>query len=153
MKTRTLVLASAVFQTVTGVALILNPAFVVRLLFGAILYGAGTPTGHLAGFALLALGLACWPAQEAPHRPSAHSSSTTCSPRSISPTPGLPEATPASCSGPRSSFTPYSRSYWRARHITQPDPPRPTPTNHQQPATHPLTGRSNRITRFSGSTL
>jgi hypothetical protein len=42
----------------------------VRLLLGAALSGAGQALGRLAGFALLALGLACWPAAQAQSRTS-----------------------------------------------------------------------------------
>ena len=36
------------------------PAFVVRLLLGGELLGAGVPLGRVAGVALLSLGFACW---------------------------------------------------------------------------------------------
>ena len=45
----------------TGLALILFPSLVVRLLFGADSAGAGLAVARLAGMALVALGIACWP--------------------------------------------------------------------------------------------
>lgn len=44
----------------TGLALMVVPAFVVYLLFGADISGAAVPLGRVAGVALLALGVACW---------------------------------------------------------------------------------------------
>jgi hypothetical protein len=41
--------------------LIIRPSLFVWLLFGAELSAAGDALGRLAGFALLALALACWP--------------------------------------------------------------------------------------------
>ena len=50
---------TAVIEAVTGLALIVAPEFVVRLLLGAELAGPGVPLGRLAGAALLTLGIAC----------------------------------------------------------------------------------------------
>jgi hypothetical protein len=47
--------------------LLISPQIVVRLLFGADLVGAGILMSHLAGIALIGLGIACWPANLA-HR-------------------------------------------------------------------------------------
>jgi hypothetical protein len=47
----------------TGVALMVDPAIVVRLLVGADLAGAGEVAGRGFGVALLALALACWPSR------------------------------------------------------------------------------------------
>jgi hypothetical protein len=48
-------------EVVTGLVLIIRPSLFVWLLFGAELSDAGQALGRLAGFALLALALACWP--------------------------------------------------------------------------------------------
>ncbi|MGH7178903.1 MAG: hypothetical protein ACREJC_16120 [Tepidisphaeraceae bacterium] len=48
-------------EAATGLALVAVPDTVVRLLLGTAVTGAGIPLGRLAGIALLALGLACWP--------------------------------------------------------------------------------------------
>jgi hypothetical protein len=53
-------LASAV-EALTGAALILRPALVVRLLLGGEISGVGFPLARIAGVGLLSLGLACWP--------------------------------------------------------------------------------------------
>jgi hypothetical protein len=55
-----LVQASAGIEAATGVALILAPALVVRLLFGPDMPAAALPIARVAGIALIALGLACW---------------------------------------------------------------------------------------------
>ena len=55
---------TAVIEAATGLALIVAPEFVVRLLLGAELAGAGVPLGRLTGVALLALGVACWLARD-----------------------------------------------------------------------------------------
>jgi len=44
-----------------GLALVIYPSLVVRLLFGAEISGAGTVMSRIAGIALIALGVACWP--------------------------------------------------------------------------------------------
>jgi len=44
-----------------------DPAVVARLLLGDDLTGAGRALGRVAGFGLLSLGLACWPASAALH--------------------------------------------------------------------------------------
>ncbi len=48
-------------EAFTGLALVLYPSLVVRLLFGAGISGAGTVMSRIAGIALIALGVACWP--------------------------------------------------------------------------------------------
>lgn len=45
----------------TGAILFGYPAIVVQLLFGAEIAGAGIWLGRVAGIALGALGVACWP--------------------------------------------------------------------------------------------
>ena len=69
IETRLLILVCAVLETGTGLALLLVPRFVVRILLGAQLLGAGVATSRLCGVALVSFGLACWPEWEAPsHR-------------------------------------------------------------------------------------
>ncbi len=65
---RVLVLA-AVSEAATGVALIIVPSLVGRLLLGAELVGVTIPVARVAGIALIALGLACWPGSEATGTP------------------------------------------------------------------------------------
>jgi hypothetical protein len=48
-------------EAFTGLILVIYPSLVVRLLFGAEISGAGTLMSRIAGIALIALGLACWP--------------------------------------------------------------------------------------------
>ena len=57
---RVLILA-AVSEAATGVALLIVPSLVARLLFGAALNGVAIPIARVAGIALIALGVACWP--------------------------------------------------------------------------------------------
>jgi hypothetical protein len=61
MTTKALVGLDAALEMATGVALIADPSFVVRVLLGAGLSGGGMAVGRVAGFGLLSLGLACWP--------------------------------------------------------------------------------------------
>ena len=61
IETRLLILACAVLETGTGLVLLAFPRFVVRLLLGAELPGAGVAAGRLCGVALISFGLACWP--------------------------------------------------------------------------------------------
>ena len=65
IETRLLILVCAVLETGTGLALLVVPRFVVRLLLGAQLLGAGVATSRLCGVALVSFGLACWPEWEA----------------------------------------------------------------------------------------
>ena len=55
--------AAAGVEIGTGLVLIIRPSLFTWLLFGAPLPPAGQALGRLAGFALLALALACWPRQ------------------------------------------------------------------------------------------
>jgi hypothetical protein len=57
---RVLVLA-AVGETATGVALLIVPSLVGQLLFGTELTGIAVTVARVAGIALIALGIACWP--------------------------------------------------------------------------------------------
>jgi len=52
---------ASVIEAATGIALMIHPLLVVVLLLGAGVSGAGVALGRVAGFALLGLGLACWP--------------------------------------------------------------------------------------------
>jgi len=53
--------SAAALEGVTGLALLLAPSAVARLLLGGDLTGVGPAVGRVAGIALLALGFACWP--------------------------------------------------------------------------------------------
>jgi hypothetical protein len=55
---------AAVLEAATGLALMIYPPLVTRLLLGDEVSGAGVALGRVAGFALLGLGLACWPGLE-----------------------------------------------------------------------------------------
>ena len=57
---RALVFA-AVGEAATGLALLIVPSIVVRLLLGAEPAGLAIPIARVAGIAIMALGLACWP--------------------------------------------------------------------------------------------
>jgi len=52
---------TAFTEAATGLMLITVPSIVVRLLLGAEISGAGIALGRVAGFGLLALGIACMP--------------------------------------------------------------------------------------------
>ena len=56
-----LLAVTAVLEVVTGMALIIVPTFVVKLLFGADVAGIAIVTSQFAGLALMSLGVACWP--------------------------------------------------------------------------------------------
>jgi hypothetical protein len=60
MKTRVLALA-AIAEAATGLALLVVPSLVGRLLLGAELTGVALPVARVLGIALIALGVACWP--------------------------------------------------------------------------------------------
>ena len=53
-------MVTTLIEAATGLALLVLPAFVVKLLLGEEILGAGIPLGRVAGIALLALGFACW---------------------------------------------------------------------------------------------
>lgn len=44
-----------------GLVLVIYPPVVIKLLFGAEIVGAGMVLSRIAGIALIALGVACWP--------------------------------------------------------------------------------------------
>ena len=52
---------TAVAEAATGLALLIVPSLVGRLLFGEELAGAAIPVARVTGIALIALGVACWP--------------------------------------------------------------------------------------------
>ena len=52
---------AAVGEAGTGLALVLVPSLVGRWLLGEALTGIAIPVARVAGIALLALGIACWP--------------------------------------------------------------------------------------------
>jgi hypothetical protein len=52
---------AAVAEVATGMALLIVPSLVGRLLFGAELTGVAIPVARILGIALIALGVACWP--------------------------------------------------------------------------------------------
>jgi hypothetical protein len=56
---------TAVIEAATGVALIVAPSLVGRLLLGAELAGISIPVARVAGIGLFSLGAACWPGKEA----------------------------------------------------------------------------------------
>jgi hypothetical protein len=56
---------AAVLEGATGLVLMIDPALVAHVLFGEAVSGAGKVLSRVAGIALLALGVACWPGREA----------------------------------------------------------------------------------------
>jgi hypothetical protein len=61
---RVLAIAAA-GEAVTGLALLVSPPTVARLLLGAEVAGAGIWMSRVAGIALIALGITCWPGTSA----------------------------------------------------------------------------------------
>jgi hypothetical protein len=57
--------AFAMSEAGLGLALLVYPPGVVRLLFGAEIGGAGIIMSRVAGISLLALGVGCWPSRNA----------------------------------------------------------------------------------------
>jgi hypothetical protein len=55
---------TTIIEAATGLALMAVPSVVVRLLLGGEISGAGVPLGRVGGFALLSLGMACWPGRD-----------------------------------------------------------------------------------------
>jgi len=53
---------AAVAEVVTGLALLIAPSLVGQVLLGQQLAGVAIPVARVAGIALIALGIACWPA-------------------------------------------------------------------------------------------
>jgi hypothetical protein len=52
---------AAVAEAATGLALLIFPSLVGQLLLGEGLSGVAVPVARVAGIALIALGIACWP--------------------------------------------------------------------------------------------
>ena len=65
MAMSTLLGLAAILEAATGLVLMVHPALVAQVLFGDGVSGAGKALSRVAGFALLALGVACWPDREA----------------------------------------------------------------------------------------
>lgn len=58
-----------ILETVTGLALIADPAGGASALFGSSMEGPGIAIGRIGGGALLSLGIACWLARKTPTAP------------------------------------------------------------------------------------
>ena len=56
---------AAILEGATGLVLMIYPALVAQVLFGDGVSGVGKVLSRVAGIALLALGVACWPGREA----------------------------------------------------------------------------------------
>lgn len=56
---------AAVVEFATGLALLIVPSLVGRLLLGQDLTGVAIPVARVLGIALIALGVACWPGRTA----------------------------------------------------------------------------------------
>ena len=52
---------AAIGEAATGLALLIAPSLVGQLLLGEQLAGAAIPAARVAGIALIALAIACWP--------------------------------------------------------------------------------------------
>jgi len=52
---------AVIAEAVTGLALMVMPSLLGRLLLGEELAGVAIPVARVAGIALIALGIACWP--------------------------------------------------------------------------------------------
>ncbi len=69
---------TAVGEAAFGLVLLAYPPIVVRLLFNAQIAGAGMVISRVAGIALIALGVACWPGSEATGIPTRALRGMTC---------------------------------------------------------------------------
>jgi hypothetical protein len=58
---KNVLLVAAAGEAAIGLALLIHPPIVVRLLFAADIAGAGVILSRIAGICLIALGIACWP--------------------------------------------------------------------------------------------
>ena len=58
---RKVLIFAAVAEAATGLALLVAPSLVGQLLLGEQLTGIAIPVARVAGIALVALGVACWP--------------------------------------------------------------------------------------------
>jgi hypothetical protein len=61
---RRLLAICGALEIVTGLTVAAVPALAAEALFGAAVAGAGAAIARLAGIALIALGIACWPPRE-----------------------------------------------------------------------------------------
>ena len=52
---------AGIAEVATGLSLLIAPSLVVHLLLGDQLTGVAMPVARVAGIALMALGIACWP--------------------------------------------------------------------------------------------
>lgn len=52
---------TAIAEAATGLALLILPSLIGQLLLGEQLAGVAIPVARVAGLALIALGVACWP--------------------------------------------------------------------------------------------
>jgi hypothetical protein len=52
---------AAIAEAITGLALLIAPSLVGQLLLGEQFAGVAIPVARVAGIALIALGIACWP--------------------------------------------------------------------------------------------
>lgn len=57
------IVVAAAVEVGTALVLLIRPTLFMRLLFGVAPPGVGVALGRLAGIALIALALACWPRQ------------------------------------------------------------------------------------------
>jgi hypothetical protein len=58
---RNVLISASVVELATGAALLIIPSLTGQLLFGEPLAGIALPVARIAGIALMALGIACWP--------------------------------------------------------------------------------------------
>ena len=58
---KTALIFAAVGEAATGLALLIVPSLVGQLLLGEQFTGVAIPVARVAGIALIALGIACWP--------------------------------------------------------------------------------------------
>ena len=65
MTMKKLLTLAAAIEVTTGLALIMVPSLVGRLLFGEEVTGIVIPVARVLGIALLALGVGCWPGSTA----------------------------------------------------------------------------------------
>ena len=60
-QTRMILFVTSVTEIATGMALLVVPSIIGRLLFGEEFTGAAVSVARVTGIALIALGFACWP--------------------------------------------------------------------------------------------
>jgi hypothetical protein len=68
---------AAVGEIATGLALLIVPSLVGKLLLGEELTGVAIPLARVLGIALIALGLACWPGGTAVYGMTTYSAAVT----------------------------------------------------------------------------